>query len=238
MRPILSKVAHLEQLSASLIGFKRGTKQGLLHDAMISCHLRRHSGRTERDFRQIRPMTNTKTLIEEERETSGGTLAVILICIGIIWFGFKWLNVSMEAVNALFSGLAFATLIFTVFLQRRELQLQRQELAETRRELERSASAQEASEAALRAQAEASALTATLSATHTLLTYYREAIGEFNQRSLQLEPDTPHKIAFLEKKQAPLFAILEETYQRITKEHAARRQTNSDTPTLPPAPEN
>lgn len=35
------------------------------------------------------------------------------------------------AVNALFSGLAFAGIIFTIFLQRRELQLQRDELIRT-----------------------------------------------------------------------------------------------------------
>jgi Putative phage abortive infection protein len=40
------------------------------------------------------------------------------------------------AINALFSGLAFASLVYTIFLQRTELQLQREELAETRRELE------------------------------------------------------------------------------------------------------
>lgn len=57
-------------------------------------------------------------------------------------------------VNALFSGLAFAVLIYTMNLQRKELALQRQELALTREELSRSASAQEKSEAALSAQAE------------------------------------------------------------------------------------
>lgn len=40
------------------------------------------------------------------------------------------------AVNALFSGLAFAGLIITLILQRRELELQRQELALTRKEME------------------------------------------------------------------------------------------------------
>jgi len=39
------------------------------------------------------------------------------------------------AVNALFSGLAFGTLIYTLFLQRRELALQRLELRATRQEL-------------------------------------------------------------------------------------------------------
>ena len=39
------------------------------------------------------------------------------------------------AVNALFSGLAFAGLIFTIILQKKELALQREELTETREEL-------------------------------------------------------------------------------------------------------
>lgn len=39
------------------------------------------------------------------------------------------------AVNALFSGLAFATLIYTTWMQRDELALQREELASTREEL-------------------------------------------------------------------------------------------------------
>jgi hypothetical protein len=39
------------------------------------------------------------------------------------------------AVNALFSSLAFATLIYTIWLQRHELSLQRKELALTRKEL-------------------------------------------------------------------------------------------------------
>ena len=40
------------------------------------------------------------------------------------------------AVNALFSGLAFAGLIFTIILQKKELALQREELSDTRKELE------------------------------------------------------------------------------------------------------
>ena len=39
------------------------------------------------------------------------------------------------AVNALFSGLAFAGLIFTIILQKKELKLQREELTQTREEL-------------------------------------------------------------------------------------------------------
>lgn len=47
------------------------------------------------------------------------------------------------AVNALFSGLAFAGIIITILLQRKELSLQRQELEETRAELKRTADAQD-----------------------------------------------------------------------------------------------
>lgn len=177
-------------------------------------------------------MTKIKTLTEEERESSGWTLAVIACIVFVIWAVSGWLISSTKdpgqfgdmfgAVNALFSGLAFATLIYTVFLQRKELQLQRQELAETRKELKRSAAAQEASEAALREQAEASKLAANLNAIHTLLTYYREARGELMQRISALEPDIPRKIEFLKEKEAPLYAMLEGTYQRITKKHTAR----------------
>lgn len=56
------------------------------------------------------------------------------------------------AVNALFSGLALAGVVYAILLQRRELALQRQELELTRHELERSAEAQEASATILREQ--------------------------------------------------------------------------------------
>lgn len=56
--------------------------------------------------------------------------------------------------NTLFSGLAFAGVIYAIFLQRRELELQRMELRQTRKELKRTAIAQEKSEQALKEQAE------------------------------------------------------------------------------------
>jgi hypothetical protein len=46
------------------------------------------------------------------------------------------------AVNALFSSLAFALLIFTALMQREELELQREELKLTREEIKKSAEAQ------------------------------------------------------------------------------------------------
>ncbi len=77
-------------------------------------------------------------------------------------------------VNALFSGLAFAGLIFTILLQRKELELQRQELIETREELKRTANAQENSERALKKQAENLKISAKLTALNTLVNYYSE----------------------------------------------------------------
>ncbi len=48
---------------------------------------------------------------------------------------------SFGMVNALFSGLAFAFLIYTAFMQREELKLQRKELEDNREELKKSAEA-------------------------------------------------------------------------------------------------
>lgn len=68
-------------------------------------------------------------------------------------------------VNAAFSAAAFAGIIYTVLLQRQELELQRNELEMTRSELTRSASAQERSELALAKQAESLLLAAQINAT-------------------------------------------------------------------------
>jgi uncharacterized membrane protein YgaE (UPF0421/DUF939 family) len=73
------------------------------------------------------------------------------------------------AVNTLFSGLAFAGVIYAIFLQRRELELQRNELEMTRAELRRSAEAQEKSESALTSQAHALTLTAKLNALNSFI---------------------------------------------------------------------
>jgi hypothetical protein len=55
---------------------------------------------------------------------------------------------SFGAINALFSGLAFAGIIATILLQRKELVLQREELKLTRKELVKSAEAQDKSQKA------------------------------------------------------------------------------------------
>lgn len=69
----------------------------------------------------------------------------------IIWYIFNdWTKSgpfgdTFGAINSLFSGLALAGIIYTIFLQKNELELQRKELKYTRKELKRTANAQEQS---------------------------------------------------------------------------------------------
>ncbi len=81
------------------------------------------------------------------------------------------------AVNSLFSGLAFAGVIYTIYLQREELSLQRRELQLTRDELKRAATAQEESQKALQKQVEALEITAQLSALASIVEHYEVVIA-------------------------------------------------------------
>ncbi|GAB3303096.1 putative phage abortive infection protein [Hymenobacter tenuis] len=96
--------------------------------------------------RKIEPENHRKDIIAG---------ALLFIAIVAIWY-FSWILIDkyilsdtpsvsnavvqgvfgdkFGAINALFSGLAFAGIIFTILLQKRELSLQREELQETREE--------------------------------------------------------------------------------------------------------
>ena len=79
-------------------------------------------------------------------------LAIIAVAIVMLWlvnlgtpwiFGPDWqtrgqVGDSFGSINALFSGLAFAALIVTIWMQRHELALQREELALQREEMAKS----------------------------------------------------------------------------------------------------
>lgn len=79
-------------------------------------------------------------------------LLVAILSVVLVWaITFVVLSIAKEPgqigdsfgmVNALFSALAFALLIYTSLLQTQELRLQRQEIEENRKELARSATAQ------------------------------------------------------------------------------------------------
>ena len=118
-------------------------------------------------------------------------------------------------VNALFSGLAFAGIIYTIYLQKIELGLQRKELEDTRKELKRSAEAQEKSEIALSQQAQASAMSAQLSAINYLLSYYD---AEGSRIGGAFTEGSPMHLRFedLQKRRNKLLKILDETYEKVT----------------------
>ena len=125
------------------------------------------------------------------------------------------------SINALFSGLAFAGLIYAILLQRRELELQRLELQATREEMklarseaERSASAQEA--------------TARLSAITTLVDHHLSQIDRINSRlrvadathisgfrSRDATETEKSELAVLETKVAKYVSDLEQAYERL-----------------------
>lgn len=86
----------------------------------------------------------------DKNESTNYWLLILLSAgvVGIFAFSWWWIATSFHdpekqgqfgdqfgAVNALFSGLAFAGLIFTIILQKKELALQREELTQTREEL-------------------------------------------------------------------------------------------------------
>lgn len=96
---------------------------------------------------------------------------------------------SFGVVNSLFSGLAFAGIIYTIVLQRKELSLQRQELKETRKELQRSATAQENSEKQQKRQSENLKITAKLNALSTLVSYYSDLETKTGKTNVKLSKD-------------------------------------------------
>lgn len=107
------------------------------------------------------PSANGDSLSVTSKE-SWWTLVVACVVICILWAGSAVLLWPLEnrgefgdmfgAANALFSGLAFAGLIFTIHVQRRELSLQREELGLQRKELEASRGVLAQQEAVMRSQ--------------------------------------------------------------------------------------
>lgn len=127
---------------------------------------------------------------EEEKKDNFRPLIILVSIIIVLWL-FSLIGLSyfinsptergtfgdsFGAINALFSGFAFAGIIYTILLQRKELSLQRIELRETRKELRRSADAQEKSEKALIKQIENMKIAAKVSALNTLLSHYNEEV--------------------------------------------------------------
>ena len=108
-------------------------------------------------------------------------LSTILILFGIDnWPDRGTFGDLFGAVNALFSGLAFAGLIYTIVLQKRDLELQRNEIAMNRAELKKTSKAQQNSEKALIDQVEQMKVASKLNALKTLIDYYNIQIANQN----------------------------------------------------------
>ncbi len=145
-----------------------------------------------------------------------GVFVVWLISIFIVPFIYTELNDralfgdSFGVINSLFSGFAFAGIIYTILLQRKELSLQRKELRETREELKRSANAQEKSETQQRRQSENLKITAQLNALSTLVSYYSDV--ETKNKTLN-----PSKKSHAQREQETYIQRIKEILN--TKEH-------------------
>lgn len=84
------------------------------------------------------------------------------------------------AINSLFSGLALASLIFTIYQSKNDLKLQREEIEVNRKELIKSRKAQERSEKALEEQVKQLKLSAKLNGLKTLIDYFNIQISNPN----------------------------------------------------------
>lgn len=119
------------------------------------------------------------------------------------------------AVNALFSGLAFAGLITAILLQREDLELQREELTLTRKELSRSAQAQEQSEAALKSQAEAAGRSARLATVNFLISHYQQELRELRGNAYRDGDPRLQRLRELSDREAKLLRHVEALYQEV-----------------------
>ncbi len=121
------------------------------------------------------------------------------------------------SVNALFSGLALAGIIYTIFLQRKELQLQRHELELTRNELKRTAEAQEKSGEALREQHQAMLMTSRINAMNIIIEADSREIdqmargGSLNEERRQLRELLVNRVDSLRKSLTSTLIGLEES---------------------------
>jgi len=137
----------------------------------------------------------------ETKKSRFGLLTLLIILVIFIWllsavliivFLEDWSNRGsfgdlFGAVNGLFSGLAFAGLIYTIVLQKRDLELQRTEIQMNRAELKKSSSAQQKSEKALSEQVDLMRITSRLNALNTIINYYNLQISSPNTTEENLQ---------------------------------------------------
>lgn len=121
-------------------------------------------------------------------------MALIILLVIVVWGTSGWvvyqaadnwgdrgtMGDMFGAVNSLFSGLAFAALLLTIFQQRQEIRMNRIAIEQNRKELAKSAIAQHHAQEALKQQVEQMHLTARLNAMNTVISYYNTRIKDSN----------------------------------------------------------
>jgi hypothetical protein len=143
-------------------------------------------------------MESHEVPINNEKAISNKWITIPIVLVIVLWLanllGMVCLDFANRgtfgdmfgASNALFSGLAFAGIIYTIALQRKELELQRKELRETKLALEKSAKAQELSERALSKQVESMELSAKLNALTSISNITMEMVKTQNAGHLNV----------------------------------------------------
>lgn len=149
----------------------------------------------------------------EEKKSNSGLLIKLIAVVVIIWvvstvlilFGLdNWADRGtfgdlFGAINSLFSGLAFAGLIYNIVLQKQDLELQRNEIALNRNELTKTANAQQNSQRALIEQVAQMKVASRLNALKTLIDYYNQEIADPNNTAeIILETKEKRKATILE----------------------------------------
>jgi len=118
------------------------------------------------------------------------------------------------ALNALFSGLAFAGIIYTIRQQSEDLELQREELKLTRQELTKSAEAQKKAEEALNNQAKTMQQTALLNAYTSWIEYHQYVLKSVDFDTTQ-KKNSLEQIKFYSTKVDIMMKRLENPYEPV-----------------------
>jgi hypothetical protein len=172
-------------------------------------------------------MTGDEATAEEARPAATRWIAsVTLAGVTGLWLCAKWwvppltgltgTQETYSALEALFTGLAFAGVVWTVLLQGQELKLQRAELASTREEMKRQ---RDESARTACAQEDAAKLTALVA----LIRREDEMVGALADQAYDnpadrldvIDPGADSACREAEERRRALYADLEATYRRI-----------------------
>jgi hypothetical protein len=124
------------------------------------------------------------------------------------------------ALNALFSGLGFAGLFYTIILQQKQLHLQSRELFLNREEFHKSATANQQTAVALTKQLETQIIATRISACGMLLNSYNEQLDEWEESEGEsYRSKKPIDVSRIRKQRDMIEQQLQALLQKIEQEH-------------------